>query len=61
MKAQGTGLLPKDQMHEMGMRDLKAISTFLGDKAFMMGAKPSALDCVVFGFMVQVRSVVLLK
>ena len=35
-------------------RDLKAVSTLLGTKPYMMGDKPSLLDCTVFGFVCQV-------
>ena len=35
-------------------RDLRAMATLLGNKPYMMGDKPSLLDCTVFGFLCQV-------
>ena len=35
----------------MGIADVEAISNWLGDKPYMMGAEPCPLDCTVFGFL----------
>ena len=35
-------------------RDLRAIDTFLGNKPYMMGDKPTVVDCTVFGALCQV-------
>lgn len=51
---QGIGRHTKDEVRAMGMQDMKALSDFLGDKPFMMGDKPTELDCVLFGFTCQI-------
>ena len=49
--AQGTGRHARPEIEKMGIENLNALSTFLGDKEFMMGDQPTELDCVLFGFM----------
>ncbi len=41
----------KEEVEQMGIDDLKALSTFLGTKKFIMGDQPTELDAVLFGFM----------
>jgi len=36
---------------EMGIKDLKALSAFLGSKQFFMGQKATEVDCTMFGFL----------
>lgn len=47
---QGIGRHSRDEIREMAFKDLESISNFLGEKPFMMGDKPSEVDCVLFGF-----------
>jgi len=35
----------------IGKHDLEALSNWLGNKPYMMGAKPTPLDCTAFGFL----------
>ena len=51
-EAQGIGRHSQEEVEAMAIKDLKALSVFLGDKPFMMGDKPSLIDCVLFGFVV---------
>ena len=37
----------------MANKDLAALSLWLGDKQFFHGARPSSLDCTVFGHLAQ--------
>ena len=53
-KGQGIGLHSKDEIYEIGKKDLKALSDFLADKPFLMGSKFSTVDCTIFGFLVCV-------
>eukprot|EP00095_Tigriopus_kingsejongensis_P003082 maker-scaffold664_size116482-snap-gene-0.19 protein:Tk03082 transcript:maker-scaffold664_size116482-snap-gene-0.19-mRNA-1 annotation:"hypothetical protein CGI_10007879" len=46
---QGLGRHTQKEVETMGVEDLKHISEFLGTNPFMMGDKPSEIDCVVFG------------
>ena len=40
-------------MYEMGIKDLRAISTYLGDKPFFTGDKATEFDCAMFGSLSQ--------
>ena len=51
-EAQGIGRHSEEEVLKMAVEDLRALSVFLGDKPFMMGDKPSLIDCVLFGFVV---------
>ena len=35
-------------------RDIRAVATLLGKKPYIMGDKPSLVDCTVFGALCQV-------
>ena len=50
-KSQGIGLHTKEEVLEIGKRDLKALSDFLGEKQYLMGDQISTVDCVAFGFL----------
>lgn len=41
----------RDEVREIGLNDLEAISKWLGSKPYMMGDAPCSLDCSVFGFL----------
>ncbi|EFX86930.1 GST-N-Metaxin-like protein [Daphnia pulex] len=53
-QAQGMGRHTKEEAIEMGMKDLRAMSTFLGTKPYFMGEKPTEMDCSMFGILAQV-------
>ena len=50
-KGQGIGLHTKEEILDVGKRDLKAVSAFLGDKPYLMGEKITSVDRILFGFM----------
>ena len=50
-QGQGIGRHTKEEIRELGIKDLKAISDYLGDKPFIMGNKPTVVDCTLFGFL----------
>jgi len=52
-RSAGLGRHSREELEAMCCRDLKAVSTLLGSKPYMMGEKPSLLDCTVFGFICQ--------
>ncbi len=52
--AQGMGRHTRPEVEEMGLKDLEALSTFLGTKKFMMGEEPTELDCAMFCFMCMI-------
>ena len=49
-KGQGIGLHTKEEILEIGHKDLKALSTFLGDKPYLMGENFTTVDCTLFAF-----------
>jgi len=51
--AAGTGRLTKEEITKLARDDLKAISTFLGEKKYFMGNKICSVDAVVYGFVTR--------
>ncbi|CAH1261440.1 FAXC [Branchiostoma lanceolatum] len=49
LMAHGIGRHSKDDLEGIIEKDLKAISTFLGAKPYLMGDEPTEVDAVVFG------------
>lgn len=49
---QGTGRHSRDEIYELGKRDLSAVAALLGDKPYLLGDKPSSYDAVVFAFLI---------
>lgn len=48
---QGMGRHSEPEIYEIGKRNLSALSDFLGDKLFFMGAKASTLDAAAYGLL----------
>lgn len=46
---QGMGRHTESEVMEMGMKDLKALSDYLGNKPFFTGQKAAEVDCAIFG------------
>jgi glutathione S-transferase len=44
----------RDEIHKLGLADMEAINAWLGNKNFLMGSSPCALDCSAFGFLAVV-------
>jgi glutathione S-transferase len=51
--AQGLGRHSEAEIVALARRGFGAISDFLGEKAFLMGAEPCGADAVVFGWIVN--------
>jgi len=49
----GTGRHSADEIFELGMQDIDALSAYLGDKSYFMGDKPTGLDASAFGFLIN--------
>jgi glutathione S-transferase len=47
----GIGRHSQDEIVAMGIADLDAVDTLLGDKPFFMGPEPTDIDASVFGFL----------
>ncbi|KAJ3187662.1 hypothetical protein HDU85_006054 [Gaertneriomyces sp. JEL0708] len=52
--SQGIGRHSRDEIYEIGCRDLKAIADFLGDKSFMMGSALTTVDASVFAILASI-------
>jgi len=50
LKGHGMGRHSVAEVSEIAIRDIAAVATFLGDKTFIMGDKPSSLDATVYAF-----------
>ena len=49
--AQGIGRHSRDERHRLAKHDIDAVAAYLGDKAFIMGGHPTAVDAPVYGVM----------
>lgn len=47
----GMGHHSREEIYEIGQRDIKALSNFLSDKPFLMGDQPTSLDATGYGFL----------
>lgn len=54
MQAHGIGKHTKDEIYGIAEADLRAMSTFLGEKEFFMDGEPSTVDCTLFGLLASV-------
>jgi len=53
MHAQGYGRHSLDEIESICQRDLQALSTFLGDKRYLLGNNVTTLDATAFGHIAQ--------
>ncbi|MFO1435750.1 MAG: glutathione S-transferase family protein [Gammaproteobacteria bacterium] len=47
----GMGRHSRDEIYELGRRDLTAIADFLGDKPFFMGSEPTSVDATAYAYL----------
>ena len=50
---QGIGRHTKEEVYEMGLKDLRALSAYLGSKPYFTGQQVTELDCAAFGSLAQ--------
>lgn len=53
----GMGRHSVDEIYQMGINDLKALSTFIGEKNFCFGDEPTSIDACVYGFLANIIEV----
>ncbi len=53
MKIHGIGRHSKEEIQEIGLRDVMALETLLEDKDYVMGSQPSEVDASAFGIVAQ--------
>jgi len=54
LKGHGIGLHSEPEIHSIGIRDISAISDFLGGKKFLMGDRPTEIDAVAYGLLANI-------
>jgi glutathione S-transferase len=52
--AQGIGRHSEEEVMKIAIDDIKSFSNYLGDKAYLMGSKPTEVDCSLFAQMAQI-------
>lgn len=52
--AQGTGRHSREEIYEIGKRDIRAFSTLLGDSPYVLGDRLRTIDCTAYAFMANV-------
>src|SRR5262249_39792461 len=50
LHAQGMGRHSRTEIEQLGTKGIDALATFLGQKAFFMGADPTGVDATIFAF-----------
>ncbi|XP_070554456.1 failed axon connections homolog [Ptychodera flava] len=53
MYGHGIGRHTEHELFSIVLKDLKALSTFLGEKKFLFGDEPCEYDCAIFGQLAQ--------
>lgn len=50
----GMGRHRREEIYEIGKRDIAAVAGFLGDKSYFMGEQPSSLDATAYAFLANI-------
>jgi len=53
LKAQGLGRHSRDEIAELGRRDIEALATLIGDKPYLFGDAPCGADATAFAFLAE--------
>lgn len=53
LQGHGMGRHSPDEIAALGLRSIEAISNYLGDKPFFMGAEPTGADATIFAFVIS--------
>jgi glutathione S-transferase len=57
LRGHGMGRHRPDEVYAIGIADITAVSDFLGDKPFLMGAEPTTADAAVSAYLAHVLEV----
>lgn len=57
LNSQGLGRHSREEIYNLGIQDLQAVSDVLGDRPFLMGEQPTSLDATGYGFMLTLLDV----
>ena len=55
LQGHGIGLHSRDEIYAIGRGDIQAIAEFLGSKPYLMGAAPSEIDAIAYGFLANIE------
>lgn len=50
----GIGRHTRDEIYQLGINDLKTITTILSDKPFILGSEPTSIDATVYAFLANI-------
>ena len=53
LNGHGLGRHSPEEIYRIAEKDINALSTFLGEKQFLMGDEPTEVDAAIFGLMAQ--------
>jgi glutathione S-transferase len=53
IKGHGIGRLTQEEIFELGKEDLDSLASFLGDKPYFMGDKPTELDASAYAILIN--------
>ena len=51
---QGIGRHSKEEIYQIAEKDLRALSDYLGEKPYVMGAEATTVDCTAFGLLANI-------
>ncbi|MCA9573862.1 MAG: glutathione S-transferase family protein [Polyangiales bacterium] len=54
MHGQGLGRHAREEIYALGAGDLRSLGSFLGDKPFFMGDRPSSVDATVYAWVTSI-------
>lgn len=57
LRGHGIGLHSRPEIHAIGQRDMGALADLLGDKPFLLGARPAEIDAIAYGLLPNIMHV----
>ena len=57
LQGQGMGRHSQEEVYRLGIEDVTAVSDYLGDKPFFMGARPTTVDATVYAYLANIVEV----
>lgn len=57
LHCQGMGRHTRDEIYELGKKDILSLATVLGTQSFIFGYKPTTIDAIAYAFLVNILQV----
>ncbi len=54
LRCHGLGRHTREEIYQLGLDDLKALSTILNDQSFMLGSEPTSIDAAAYAFLANI-------